>query len=272
MPWTSDHIPWLTDQQNILTTADGHAVTVLEFQPDRNDQAVISAWAKHFRNHYTFDTEIDDLRRGTGLDRKEFLMQLKFPTDGRGFGPAVRAGDFGEILVADYLEFVLNHVVPRTRYGTKTVQDESTKGSDTIGFLLHDEHQTPQDILTVIEAKAQFSGTAPKARLQDAIDGSVSDPLRLAESLNAMKQRLYDKGEKDQCALIERFQDKAGKPYQSNFGAAALFTNAAYGPTAITDAHASVHPHQQNLFLILIKGDDLMDLVNHLYEIAADEA
>lgn len=272
MPWTNDHMPWLTPQANTLTTADGQPVTVLEFRPDLTDQAIMSAWAKHFRNHYTFDTEIDDLRRGTPHSRKEFLEAFKFPTDGRGFGPAVRAGDFGEILLADYLEYVLNHNVPRTRYGIKTIRNESTKGSDTIGFLLFDNQQSPKDILTVIEAKAQFSGNRPNPRLQDAIDDSAADPLRLAESLNAMKQRLYDKGQLADCAVVERYQDPVGKPYQTNYGAAALFTNAAYASTAITDADASAHPAKKDLFLILIKGDDLMDLVHHLYELAANEA
>ena len=58
---------------------------------------VTSNWAKHFRNHYCFDTEIDIFRDGTGYSREEYLNNLKFPTSNRGFGPGIRAGDFGEI-------------------------------------------------------------------------------------------------------------------------------------------------------------------------------
>jgi hypothetical protein len=58
MPWTSEHIKWLVDTGERLKTADGKEVEVWEFCHE-NDEAVLSAWARHFRNHYCFDSEID---------------------------------------------------------------------------------------------------------------------------------------------------------------------------------------------------------------------
>jgi hypothetical protein len=272
MPWTSDHVAWLTPLTHKLKTADGRDVTMLEFKPILADTKTMVAWAKHFRNHYVFDTEIDRLRRGTTYSRKDFLNELKFPTTARGFGSAVRSGDFAEILVADYLEYKLMHFVPRTRYGIKTIRDESSKGSDMIGFKMFDETESIKDILTVIEAKAQFSGATSKPRLQDAINDSGKDTARLAESLNAIKQRLFDKGQLEECDVVERYQDPVGKPYQTNFGAAALICNTAYNDSAITAATGTAHPYKNDLSLILIRADQFMSLVHELYKLAADGA
>ena len=72
MPWTSEHTKWLVDTGERLKTADGKEVEVWEFHHE-NDEAVLSAWAKHFRNHYCFDSEIDYWRRGYKCSRGEYL-------------------------------------------------------------------------------------------------------------------------------------------------------------------------------------------------------
>ncbi|HEY4324987.1 MAG TPA: Hachiman antiphage defense system protein HamA [Mucilaginibacter sp.] len=271
MPWTSEHISWLKELSSLLTTSDGRPVNVFEFTPDIHNSTKMSVWAKHFRNHYALDTEIDELREGTGLSRKDYLLNLKFPSL-KTPGPSIRAGDFAEILVADYLEYALNHWVPRTRYSNKTIRDESTKGSDLIGFKLFDSSASAKDMLTVLEVKAQFSGKTPDDKLQDAIEHSAKDKLRLAESLNAIKQRLRAIGQTVEARSINRFQDPVDKPYQQQFGAAALFTETAYDDTVITTANTINHPDGKNLFLIVIRADSFMDLVHHLYDLAANEA
>jgi hypothetical protein len=271
MPWNFEHTAWLVDSGASLQTSNGKVVTILEFSPDLAKSDIMSKWATHYRNHYCFDTEIDHLRDGTGFTRKDFLLNSKFPTTS-GFGPGIRSGDFGEILVADYIEFVLNYWIPRTRYGNKTIRDESSKGSDIIGFKIVDENETDQDILAQIEVKAQLSGTTSSPRLQDAINDSVKDELRKGESLNAMKQRLFDKGKLDEVKKISRFQNPTDKPYKTMYGAAALFSNGNYTTDVITSCDTSLHPFRNELFLIVIKGDELMKIVNQLYTIAADEA
>ena len=197
MPWTSEHTKWLVDTGRRLKTVDGKEVKVLEFRHEK-DEAVLSAWAKHFRNHYCFDTEIDYWRRGYKCSRGEYLNTIKFPDPKNAPGPSIRAGDFGEVLVADFLQYMGEYRVPRTRYGDKTIRNESTKGSDIIGFQIIKEGEASQeDKLAIFEAKAQFSGKKAKARLQDAVDGSAKDIARKAESLNAIKQRLHGRNELD---------------------------------------------------------------------------
>lgn len=170
MPWTSEHTKWLVDTGERLKTTDGKDVEVWEFRHDK-DEAVLSAWAKHFRNHYCLDTEIDFLRgRRT---RPDYLTNIKFPCKTSNLGPGIRAGDFGEILVSDYLQWLLGFWVPRVRWSSKVVRDESPKGSDVIGFKFHkkDGETSSKDILFAFESKTKFSASKNN-RLQDAINDS----------------------------------------------------------------------------------------------------
>jgi len=272
VPWTSEHIKWFVDTGERLQTSDGKEVQVWEFRHEK-DEAVLSAWAKHFRNHYCFDSEIDYWLRGYNCSRQEYLNNIKFPDPKAAPGPSIRAGDFSEVLVADFLEYLNGYWVPRTRYGDKTIRNESTKGSDIIGFyIVEDGAASSEDKLAIFEAKAQFSGKMPTARLQDAVDGSAKDIVRKAESLNAIKQRLHSRNELDDAEKIERFQNKVDHPYKEVYGAVALFENSLFEKTLTFSTNASSHPHSGDLVLVVIKGDQMMPLVHELYRRAADEA
>ncbi len=128
MPWSSKHLRWLSDTGKQLNSASGLPIDIWELKVEK-DNAVFSAWASHFRNHYCLDCEIDELRSGTGLCRSDYLCEYAFPDKSQPPGPSIRAGDFAEILVADFLEFVMSCWVPRFRYDEKTVRNESTKGA-----------------------------------------------------------------------------------------------------------------------------------------------
>lgn len=265
------HLSWLVDDGEILKTVEGVPVKVLKLH-HKNDDAVLSLWAKHFRNQYCLDSEIDLLRKGPALSRSEYLNTRKFP-DNRGLGPSIRSGDFGEILVADYLEFSLDYWVPRTRYNRKTIKNESTKGSDILGFKFVDENgESPDDILAIFESKSLFTKSKNKTRLQDAVDGSIKDFVRKAESLNAIKQRYLDKGLLDEVSKIERFESPADKPYKEVYGAVALFSTDIFDDQQIKDTSVNKHPNKDQLILLVIKGINMMELVHELYRRASDEA
>jgi len=74
MPWTSEHLRWLFDTGEQLTSNDGMTVDIWELKVKKDD-AVFSAWARHFRNHYCLDCEIDELRDGTGFCRSDYLCE-----------------------------------------------------------------------------------------------------------------------------------------------------------------------------------------------------
>jgi hypothetical protein len=263
---------WLVDTGERLKTADGKTVEVWELCCE-NCQETLSAWATHLRNHYCLDTEIDYYRRGYNFTRSEYLNTIKFPDVSNAPGPSIRAGDFGEVLVADYLEYILEYWVPRTRYSNKTTRNESTKGCDIIGFkILNDENDSPKDVLAIFEAKTQFSGRNARPRLQDAVAGSAKDYIRKAESLNAIKQRLFDKQYHQDAEKVERFQSSEDRPYREIFGAVALFSISLYNADSISATDATCHPDTDSLVLLVIRSHAMMDFVHELYRMAADEA
>jgi hypothetical protein len=251
--------------------SSGTAVKVFEFVPSNEDE-IFSEWAAHFRKHYCNEIEIDDLRGS--LSRAQYLISIKFPTQSGPLGPSTRAGDFGEILVADYLQYKLGYWVPRTRYDRKNIQNESTKGTDVIAFKLIGNVDSLEDILASFEVKTQFSKNKKRELgcLQRAINGSIKDNIRKAESLNAIRQRLYDRGESEEVKKIDRFQNPVDRPYKAIYGAAALFSNNFYDESLIANTTDVNHPNKENLSLIVIKNEDFMKLVHSLYERAANEA
>lgn len=270
----NDHawLEWLVDTGDRLRTTDGRAVQVWELRHGQNEHT-LSAWAGHLRNHYGLDSEIDCLRQGYGCSRADYLNAINFHDASAAPGPSIRAGDFGEVLVADYLEYMVGYWVPRTRYSEKPIRNESTKGCDIIGFrLLDEEGFSPDDTLAMFEAKTRFSEGKPEPRLQQAVQDSVKDQVRKAESLNAIRQRLFDRRSYRDAEKVARFQNQEDRPYKEMFGAVALFSGLLYDPGSISATSTACHPDGVNLVLLVIRGDAMMKLVHELYRRAADEA
>jgi hypothetical protein len=262
----------LTPLATRLRTSDGIGISAWSLA--KPGAGILSDWAKHFREHYCLDSLIDSYREGTSLSREEYLLQLVFPNRGTRLGPAVRSGDFSEILICDFLEFVQGFSVVRDRLHNKQVPDESPKGVDVIAYkMVRSGAMSANDVLLTFEVKAQCSAGAYSDRLQDAVKGSITDVMRLAFSLNAAKQRRITASNPKGAAQIERFQNLADRPYVRRFGAAAILDHACFDPSAISSqTDCSRHPDAQNLQLIVITGRDLMTLVHSLYEMAAREA
>lgn len=270
-PWSGDHTKWLVDLEIDHTTADGSPVKVLEFRHE-NDDEVMKGWARHVRNHYCRDCDLD-LMKSPGQSRQDYLTNIKFPSTTSNLGPSIRAGDFGEILVADYLQWLLKCWVPRMRWGAKSVRDESPKGSDVLGFRFVQEGRVSRgDSLFVYEVKTKFSRRTTTTLLQDALKDSAKDDARIAESLNYVKQRLLEKHETNSAKLIARFQTPVDIPYSSIYGAAAVASEEFFLDEEINKAETATHPHKDQLAILVIRGRQMMPLIHELYRRAADEA
>lgn len=238
-----------------------------------NDAACLSEWASRFRQTYCPDRDIDILRAGTGKSRAEYLLELVFPDKSAAPGPGVRSGDFAELLVSDYVEFVLGYWVPRGKYAEKGSRNESVKGVDIVGFKCRDAGQPKStDEMLTFEAKAQLGDGKYKDRLQDAVDDSSKDYLRAAETLAAMKRRMHVSGEQASMLVVERFQNAVDRPYRLLSGAAAILSGTAFDADGIKGTSTAKHNNAGNLRLIAVKGKDLMTLAHALYQRAADEA
>jgi hypothetical protein len=272
---TSKHASWLKAAGSILSK-EAHAIQIWELKPDSSDASTWSTWAAHLRNHYCLDELIDELKAGTpyAASRKDYLVALVFPDVKESPGPSIRSGDFSEILVADLVEEQLEYWVPRTQYQAKAVRNESSKGTDVIGFKLQQRNGefSPQDRLLTVESKAHLSATKPKkAALQAAVDDSIKDEFRKAQTLNAIKRRYLERGSAKEARIVQRFQDPQGNPYRQDSAAAAVICNTVYDAAQVartTTAKAEPKP----TYLFVIRGDAMMSLVHKLYELAASEA
>ncbi|ENT8827796.1 DUF1837 domain-containing protein [Proteus mirabilis] len=271
MPWTKEHIKWLRDTGDVIPISTGENVPIYELIYDVLNNEVMSLWARHFRNHYCSDLEIEVLKPKE-MTNSDYLLQLKFPDNSPGLGPSTRSGDFAEILVADYLEFLHDYYVPRTRYDRKIIGNESSKGSDVLGFKQKNEKPSNKDELIIYEVKARLSENKAQNTLQTAIDDSLKDEFRLAESLNGVKQRLYDRKDFTNMGIISRFQQNVDHPYKTKFGAAAVLTDSSCCVKTLAKASTHEYTSQTRLEMIVIKGSVLMSLVHTLYERAANEA
>lgn len=267
-----DHISCFRDSGKSLKTSDKAEIKIWEL--DTPSEEIRKSWAKVFRQNYCSDDEIDSFRSGTGLTRKDYLEQLIFPDQALKPGPSIRSGDFAELLITDYVQFVQNYWVPRMKYSEKASRDESVKGVDIIGFKCIDiSLPNSKDVLMTFEVKAQSTGKTYLDRLQTAIDDSSKDYIRIAQTLNATKQRLIRFGDMEKASLVERFQNLTDKPYIYKSGAAAVITNDIYDESLIqTNTKVSDHKNVNNLELVIFKSADLMSLVNSIYECAANEA
>ncbi len=277
MQFTNKHLKWLIDTGKTVTTSCGSKASIFEFTPDIQDEEVMSAWAKHFRNHYCDDSEIDELRYGTGKTRADYLLSTKLPVQKataphEKTGPATRAGDFSEILVSDYMQYLLNYWVPRTRYEFKVNPNLSENGSDAIGFKFSQDNNEEKDELLIYEVKAKLTGNKPVNQLQVAVNDSEKDKFRVTESLNAIKQRLRLKNDLSAAGKIERFQNPTDRPYLERYGAATILSGMVFCENELATTDTSNHSSASSLSLLVIKGNDFMPLVHKLYERAANEA
>ena len=276
MGFSNNHLQWLIDTGKTLTSQDGISIKVFELK-HTDDEAILSEWAKHFRNHYCLDSEIDNLRNGTGKSRTEYLNDSVFPDRNIRPGPSTRSGDFGEILVSDYVEYTLKYWVPRTRFSERQNRSNPTQGVDVLGLkMLNPNEKSTDDELLIYEVKGkltQNSRDESKKRLEIAIIDSAKDfNVRKAESLNALKRYYLIRSQTDKVSIIQRFQNPTDNPYIELSGASAIILTSSIDKSLIRQIETNSHPNQSNLQLIIISGDKLMDLVHHLYERGANEA
>lgn len=262
------YMEWYEKEASLLTE-DGREITVLNLNTEDSDE-ILDEWAEHFRKNYRTLEDLNFDIEGTGKSREEFLINNVFPDTREKPGPATRVGDFCELLVADYIEFMYSYYVPRTRYCRKINRNMSSPGSDVLGFKVN-KSSSNKDEIFVIEVKGTANPKSSKKgndRLQDAINDSKKDIVRYAESLNAVKRRLKDVGELDKAKLIGRFQNYADKPYIIKYGASAVLTNNIFVAGDMIKTTTKNHPGK-HLELIVIHNKNLKELIDDLYRRAA---
>ncbi len=257
---------------NSIQTTDGLTIDIWRLEPSR-DQVTLSGWGKHFREVYSDPSITESLMEGTQYSsRSEFYAALVFP-DRTELGPATRSGDFGEILVSDYLQYRLGYWVLKEKYSSKERKNQSMMGIDVVGLRAdHWESPSQTDSLFTFEVKAKLTGTIDDARLEVALRDSAKDHLKLAGTLHAEKIRLLKAHRIDEAKRISRFQSPIDNPYLHQSGAAAVVLDQMLDVAALESLDASAHWNRQSLKLMVITGADLMNLVHSVFETAVNEA
>lgn len=253
-------------KKDSIVTNEGKKVEIYELYINQNEE-VLNEWANHFRKQYCDDDILDILIEGTGMSRQEWLLKNKFPSDKVAPGPSTRAGDFGELLIADYIEYICSYYVPRTKYSNKINPNTSPQGSDVIGLKMG-EKESSNDELYVIEVKTRASKCIESEnRLQEAIDDSGKDIERLAFSLSSIKQRLIELNKKKESKIIQRFQNGVDRPFKTKFGATAIYTTEMLDTEKIK--HIKIPEEKVSMDLFVIYIDDLMNFIHELYRRAS---
>jgi len=263
---TPTHCSWFEDTHTTLSTSDGEIVRVINFNHQQNED-ILKEWALHLRRHYSSDEDLEKNSTSMGMSKSDYLRDIKFPNN-TAPGPSVRSGDFSEILVADYIQFLMNYDVPRTRYDRKPTPNDSTKGTDILGFKFSENNRPIDDELITCEVKGSLGqGRTASSSLQNAINDSKKDfETRLPIALNATLQRLKDRGETESIKTVERFMNKIQNPYRQITGAFFVCSKNCWQDNLVTQAHSN-HPNFNTIYLTFT-GTNLMELANRLYETA----
>lgn len=227
--------------------SSGDEIQVYRLNNELLDDSSLNNWASGLRDNYVEEILLESLVKGTGLTQKEFLEKNIFPNYQNKLGASTLSGEFGEILVYDYINFVLEHYITRTRYLEKVNPDMQLPGSDVIGYQVKNINRpSKSDHLIVAEVKTRSNKTGNKKRLCEqtvkaAIEHSVKDRVRIGESLNAEKRRLLNRSRIEEAKIVERFQNKTDNPFTLDFFAVAVLDNELYSDQVVLDVVNSQH-------------------------------
>ena len=265
-----DYISKYFKHEKKISIKTGEKVDVYLLE-DILDPKELKLWADQFRQNYCKDADIDVLRKGYELTRKDFLEKMKFPDASEGFGPGTRSGDFSELLISDYLEFVHDFIIPKDRYNSKFNRNTSSQGTDVLGLKMLNADWTPDDEMIIFEVKCMASKrTKSDNRLQAAIKDSYKDYIKKGEMLNAINERALREGNTAKSNLIVRFQNEVDRPYKMRYGAAAVYDEDKYSEKTTQNTSVDKTELVSPDWLIVVKHKDLMTLINELYKEAAN--
>lgn len=254
-----------------ISSRDGNIIKVFSLSNDLLDENILNAWASGLRDNYVEERLLKSLVNGTGLTQQAFLQKHIFPNHKDKLGAATMSGEFGEILVCDYINFVLEHYVTRTRYLEKVNPNIPVSGSDVIGYKVkHTDNPSKTDHLIVAEVKTRSSmlgdkNSLCKTTVKNAIEDSIKDRVRIGESLNAEKRRLLNRSRIEDAKIVERFQNKTDNPFSLDFFAVAVLDSTLYSEQVILDV---VNNQLENLNLtnvLIIYCDELKLFLRDIY-------
>ena len=246
-------------------------IQVYKLNNELSADSILNSWASGLRNNYVEESLLEPLIKGTGLTKQEFLEKNIFPNHQDKLGASTMSGEFGEILVYDYINFVLKHYITRTRYLEKVNPNMPVSGSDVIGYQVKNiDKPSKTDHLIVAEVKTRSSKSGNKNTLcektvREAIEHSVKDRVRIGESLNAEKRRLLNRSRIEEAKIVERFQNKTDNPFRLDFFAVAVLDSDLYSDQVVLDVVNSQHENVKSTSILIIHSKELLLFLRDLY-------
>ncbi|MCH4009647.1 hypothetical protein [Companilactobacillus sp.] len=263
-------------QKDDMKTDDGHVVRNVNLDIPMSNHGVLTEWAQDFRRRYIEDDDLKEEVESTGSSNAiEYLDNYIYP-DKTSVSRNVRTGDFGEIMVADYLMYVRRFWVPSLidRYQGKHNKNKSTMGADLLAIkIVKSDEFNENDELCVCEVKSGLSkSTRVNERLQQAVDDVSQDDVetknaRTSVTLSATKMRLKKNRNvpKNEYKKITRFENILEKPFKITYLAAAVVDSTKNKRDAINKVVLNNSPHGDKLKLLILHGSDFDGLKNILY-------
>lgn len=252
-----------------LCSSQGNKINIYKLDNELLDDDSLNTWASSLRNNYCEEHLLDSLMNGTGLSKEEYLKKMVFPDSSVRQGAATMSGEFGEILILDYINFVLNYYVTRTRYLDKINPNMPVPGSDVMGYKMQDiSKPSKSDQLIVAEVKTHSSVNGKnlcEETVSNAIYDSVKDRIRMGESLNAEKRRLINRSKFIEAKVVERFQNKTDNPFIVNFFAVAVLDSNLYSDKEILAAIDNCREIINSTNILVIHSKELKDFLRDLY-------
>lgn len=260
-----------------LKSSSGKKVQIYELKSDIEDADILEQWASSLKDYYIEDSLIYKLREGYNKTRQEYLEEMIFPNYDDKLGAATMSGEFGEILVHDFIKFKLDYYITKLRYLEKTNPNMPVSGCDVIGYYIESKDPSSpseKDKLFVGEVKTRSSVkgnkmTSLKNPLSNAIKVSMKDREKISESLNAEKRRLIMRNKKDEANIVNRFQNNTDNPYTTEFSAIALFDKKVYSEELILNTINSIEIDKDTINILIIYSKELLKFIRKLYGRAA---
>lgn len=251
-------------QEDPIITDEGKQIEILHLDI-QDAPEIFENWAKQFRRNYCSDDELAEMIGSMNISSKEYLENFKLPSDS-GIGLSTMSGDFGEILVSDYLQYIEEYVVPRTRYDSKVNKNTSTQGSDVIGYK-QDSSNVSNDEVVVIEVKSSASDSSSskaKNKLQEAINHSDKDFERFSTSIVASYLKLKSSNI-EQANVVKRFLNITDNPFNVIYGAVAVHSDKSFDISVLKKVVSKNHRDYEKLRLLVVHSDELMNFIKSLY-------
>ena len=228
------------------------------------DEATLDDWAFHIRRNYIPDDALE-LICSFGVDRQKYLFD-RIPSISNAslekFKYRTITGEFAEILVMDFREFIQNEEVFRGRWETKSTPTAPIQGCDIVSFVF-DSVSSDKDQLIITESKSHLSFTNYDVLL-DAANDSNKDSERIGKTLAFFAELYAKENNIELCKKVTRFIRRAEQPCVERFEGSGLTVDSALSEENAKNALNDYVGSPKNLYFIY--GSGLKDLAYDLYE------